>query len=70
MLIRLQKYDVKMMYTPGKYMYKADALSRAVDKHERQDSEKCADIQAYVDMIMTSLPVSSEKTERIRIETA
>ena len=53
MLIRLQKYDVKMMYTPGKYMYAADALSRAVDIHERQDCEKCADIQAYVDMIMT-----------------
>ena len=70
MLIRLQKYDVKMMYTPGKYMYAADALSRAVDKHERQDSEKCTDIQAYVDMIMTSLPVSSERTEQIRKETA
>ncbi|KAK0137820.1 hypothetical protein N1851_025993 [Merluccius polli] len=59
-----------MTYTPGKYMYAADTLSRAVDKHERQDNEKCADIQAYVDMIMTSLPVSIERTEQIRKETA
>lgn len=69
MLIRLQKYDVNLTYTPGKYMYAADTLSRAVDKHEKADKEKCADIQAYVDMIMTSLPVSSEKTEQLKQET-
>ncbi|RXN19764.1 Retrotransposable element Tf2 type 1 [Labeo rohita] len=66
MLIRLQKYDVNMIYTPGKFMFAADTLSRAVDKHESLTSEKGADIQAYVDMIVTSLPVSSEKTEQIR----
>lgn len=70
MLIKLQKYDVKMTYTLGKYMFAAEALSRAVDKHERQDSEKCADIQTYFDMIMTSLPLSSERAEQIRKEPA
>lgn len=69
MLIRLQKYDVKLTYTPGKYTYAVDRLSRAVDKHEKPDKEKCADIQVYVDMIMTSLPVSSERTEQIKQET-
>lgn len=69
MLIRLQKYDVKMTYTPGKYMYTADTLSRAVDKQEKPGKEKCADIQAYVDMIMASLPASSKRTEQIRQET-
>ncbi|KAL1266977.1 hypothetical protein QQF64_002652 [Cirrhinus molitorella] len=44
----------------------ADTLSRAVDKHENLISEKGANIQAYVDMIVTSLPVSEEKTEQIR----
>ncbi len=66
MLIGLQKYDVKRIYTPGKFMFAADTLSRAVDKHENLISEKGADIQAYVDMIVTPLPVSPEKTEQIR----
>lgn len=69
MLIRLQKYDVNMVYTPGKYMYTADTLSRAVDKKESANSEKCADIQAYVDMVMTSIPVTADRTEQIRNET-
>lgn len=29
MLLRVQKYDFKVIYTPGKYMYIADTLSRA-----------------------------------------
>lgn len=69
MLIRLQKYDVQMIYTPGKYMFTADTLSRAVDKKESADNEKSAEIQAYVDMIVTSLPVSADRTEQIRKET-
>nr|XP_054606603.1 uncharacterized protein K02A2.6-like [Nothobranchius furzeri] len=69
MLIRLQKYDVHMIYTKGKYMYTADTLSRAVDKEEHEDLEKSLDIQAYVDMVMTSLPVSADRSEQIKIET-
>lgn len=69
MLIRLHKYDVHMTYTPGKYMYAADTLSRAVDKGESADREKSTDIQAYVNMIVTSLPVSPDRTEQIRRET-
>jgi hypothetical protein len=60
MLIRLQKYDLKMIYTPGNFMFAADTLSRAVDKKESFDTQKNTEIQAYVDMIVTSLPVSSE----------
>ena len=37
MMIRLQKYDVTMNYTPGKYIFAADILSHAVDKNERTD---------------------------------
>lgn len=68
-LIRLQKYDVHMLYTQWKYMYTADTLSRAVDKEERADSEKSVKIQPYVDMIVTSLPVTADRTEQIRRET-
>lgn len=52
MLIRLQKYDVHMIYTQGKYMYTTDTLSTALDKEECADSEKSAEIQAYVDTIV------------------
>ncbi len=69
MLIRLQKYDVHMIYKQGKYMYTTDTLSRAVDREERADSEKSAEIQAYVDMIVTSLPVTADRTEQIQRET-
>lgn len=66
MLIRLQKYDFKMIYTPRKYMFAADALSRAVDKSERADDRASVDIQAYVNMNVTSLPVSDDRMERNR----
>ncbi|XP_061887621.1 uncharacterized protein K02A2.6-like isoform X2 [Entelurus aequoreus] len=69
MLIRLQKYDVHMIYTQGKYMYTADTLSRAVDKRELADSDNSTEIQAYVDMVVTSLPVTADRTEQIRKET-
>lgn len=68
-LIRLQKYDMHMIYTQGKYMYTADTLSRAVDKEESADCKKSAEIQAYVDMVVTSLPVTADRTEQIRKET-
>jgi hypothetical protein len=29
MLLRLQKYNLDLKYTPGKFMYVADTLSRA-----------------------------------------
>lgn len=40
-----------------------------MDKGERADSENTAEIQAYVDMIVTSLPVTADRTEQIRRET-
>lgn len=50
-------------------MYTADTLSRAVDKEERVDSKKSTEIQAYVDMIVTPLPVTADRTEQIRRKT-
>ncbi|XP_055731765.1 metaxin-1-like [Salvelinus fontinalis] len=63
MLIRLQKYDVKMIYTPGKFMFTAD-------KKESFDTQKNTEIQAYVDMIVASLPASSDRVEQMKRETA
>lgn len=69
MLIRLQKYDVHMIYTQGKYMYTADTPSRAVDKKECADSEESAEIQAYVDMVVTSRPATEDRPEQFQRET-
>lgn len=69
MLIRLQIYNVHMIYTQGKYMYTADTLSRAVDKEERPDSKESTEIQAYVDMVVTSLPVTEDRTLQIHRDT-
>lgn len=66
MLIRLQKYDFKSIYTPGKYVFAADALSHAVDKNKRADNRISADILAYVNMIVTSIPVSDDRMECLR----
>ena len=44
MLLRLQKYDLILKYTPGKNMYMADTLSRAyletvVNKYDEMEDE-------------------------------
>lgn len=41
MLIRLQRYDFEMIYTPGKYMFAADVLSHALDQTESGRQDKC-----------------------------
>ena len=40
MLIRLQKYDVKMIYTPGKLMFAADTFSSSQQVGELRHTEK------------------------------
>ena len=69
LLIRVQRYDLKVSYTPGTYMYTADTLSRAVDPHAEKDSSREEDIQAYVNTVLTSMPVSSNRKKKIATET-
>ena len=69
MLIRVQRYDLKVSYTPGKFLYTANTLSRAVDPNAETDSSKEDDIKAFVDVIFTSMPVSSNRNEEIIKET-
>lgn len=69
MMIRLQRYSLTATYTPGKLMYTADTLSRAVDPKEPVSSNTHDDVNAYVDMITSALPVADVKMELIRTET-
>eukprot|EP00063_Salmo_salar_P020086 XP_013994921.1 PREDICTED: uncharacterized protein K02A2.6-like [Salmo salar] len=49
---------------------KDDVRRFIVDKKESFDTHKNTEIQAYVDMIVAALPVSSERMEQIKRETA
>lgn len=69
MMIRLQRYSLNVAYTPGKLMYTADTLSRAVDPQERANTKLDEDVDAYVHMITSALPVADAKMELIRTET-
>ena len=61
LLIRVQRYDLKVLYTPGKYMYTACTLSRAVDLKAELNAESEEDIRVFVHAIVKSMPVTSKK---------
>ena len=71
MRIRLQKYDFNLIYTPGKELFTADALSRAFDQSEsaKKDPSLEEEVEAYVNAIMTTLPVATTRMEEIQEET-
>ena len=48
-------------------MHTADALSRATYPNEAQSSTE--DVQVYVNMVTSSMPVSSDRMDQIRCET-
>lgn len=68
-MIRLQHYTLKVMYTPGKLMFTADTLSRAVDPKEPANSKISDDVNMYVNMITSSMPVADVRMELIKTET-
>lgn len=69
MMIRLQRYTLNVMYTPGKLMHTADTLSRGVDPKEPANTKMDDEVEAYVDMITSALPVADGKMELIKSET-
>jgi hypothetical protein len=69
MLLRLQKYDLKVHYTPGKYLVTADTLSRS-NPTAATDSANVENVQLHVDMVINTMPMSDHRLEEIRRETA
>ncbi|XP_052756325.1 uncharacterized protein K02A2.6-like [Galleria mellonella] len=68
MMMRVQGYDFKVVYTPGKYIYIADTLSRAPLKdlmHDRVTDE----IEIQTCFVLQHVPFSEEKMKIIRGET-
>lgn len=67
MMMRVQGYDFKVIYTPGKYMYIADTLSRAPLKELMQDRITVEnDLQTC--FLLQNIPFSEQKTIKIQTE--
>ncbi|XP_033099379.1 uncharacterized protein K02A2.6-like [Anneissia japonica] len=71
MRIRLQKYDLSLTYTPGKELWAADAMSRAVDKTTAAEEDQRLEnyVEAYIRMVITSLPVAQSQMQNIKAAT-
>lgn len=70
LLLRVQKYDLRIGYTPGKCMHTADALSRGTDMSTKlTKSAQEEDLKVYVDSVIKSLPIKDRKLQMIREET-
>lgn len=68
MMMRMQGYDFKVVYMPGKYMYIADTLSRAPleeTMHDRVSTE----VEIQTCFMITHVPFSQSNMEAIKKET-
>lgn len=68
LIMKMQRYDFELIYTPGKHLVLADALSRAPEESHVSLTEK--EVENHVNMIVESLPVSNAKSKQISEETA
>lgn len=66
LLLRLQKYEVNIIYVPGKYMYVADTLSRAFLDEQHTDTDLKDDIEVMVHSLITNLPMTQKKLAQMK----
>ncbi len=67
LMMKLQRYDFNLVYTPGKYLVLADTLSRAPKRNCESTTE--GDVEIHVNMVRTAFPVSDAKAKQIAEET-
>ena len=70
LLVRLQRYDVTINYLPGKYMYVADALSRAFLPEGPVHDEMNDDVTKMIHSLVKNLPMTAEKLLEMKSATA
>ena len=68
MLIRFLRFNVRAVHTPGKSLVIADTLSRSPVKEEMEDTASSTDVEAHVDGVASSWPVSDERLDKIAEE--
>ena len=66
-LVRLQRYDFNVEFTPGKYLFIADALSRAY-LNDIPKSE-IPEVEYQVHFVISNLPISTSKFQEFKQET-
>ena len=67
MRLRLQKYNLKVRFVPGKFLYIADTLSRAFDQSNAPiDSDMHHDMEYFIHCVITNLPISDVKLMELR----
>ena len=74
MMMRLQGYHMDLIYTPGKYIVLADALSRAPSRSQAVQSREARtksskELERHVNLIVSTLPVSDMVLKKIAQET-
>lgn len=75
MMMRLQRYDMDLVYTPGKYIVLADALSRApvppqaVTPDRKTETKSSQEVERHINLVVSSLPVSDRVLKKIAKET-
>lgn len=70
LMMKLQCYDFDLIYTPGKHIVVADALSRATTQSEEHD--ECStenEVNLHVNLVTETLPMSDMKSKLIAAET-
>ena len=68
LMLKLQPYDLRINYVPGKYMYMADTLSRVyleVEASNTLDEE----LNHVIHSLFTSLPITATRLDEFRLET-
>lgn len=63
MMMKIQRYEIGLIYTPSKQLILADALSRAPVKYYVIMTEQ--NVQIHMNMMSATLPVSNTKTSRL-----
>ena len=71
MLLKLLRFNLRVIFTPGKNMFIADTLSRAYLESQPSVAEReiADDIEVMVHSILHEFPASSKKLEEFRRET-
>ena len=69
LLHRLYKYDITMVYRPGKEMYVADTLSRAYLSDVKTQTKQEIQMDMAIHRIIKEVPASDKRMQQIRNET-
>ena len=66
LMMKLQRYDYVMMYTPVKQLFLADVLSRSVqNSNVPKVTYSEGDVTAQVNLAMSQIPASDKQLQKI-----